>query len=480
VLWAPTGVNLAWVTDVPGLALVFAPLTWLAGPIASYDTAAVLAPALSAWTAYLLCRYLTRSLWPSLVGGYLFGFSSYSVAHLIGHLNLVSVFLLPLVALVVLRYVDGELDGRGLVVRLGPLLAFQVTLSTEIAFTLTLALATCLVLGFLFAPALRPRVVSALGPLAGAYALCGALASPLLYYALRDFHDTSINLPQWYTTDLLNVVVPTKILLIGGHWARGVSQHFPGNDTERNAYIGLPALVIVGWFAARRWRTPGGRFLLAGALLAFLASFGQWFEVDGHHLITMPWAHVQYLSPFNNVLPSRLMLYAMLAIAVIAALWTASMTGPIRFVLPMVAALALVPDLHLGFWRTHANLPAFFTNGDVERCISPGENIMILPQASHGNGMLWQAKSGFRFTMADGYVHPTPPPSFTSTAPLYNIAYGKVTWPDLAIYAREKGVTAVLIDAKDSVEWRRILQPLAPPQEVGGVLVYRFDHTTRC
>ena len=77
VLWAPSGVELAWPTMAPGLALAFAPLTYLLGPTGSFDVCAVLMPALSAWTAYLLCRHLTKSFWPSLAGGYIFGFSAY-------------------------------------------------------------------------------------------------------------------------------------------------------------------------------------------------------------------------------------------------------------------------------------------------------------------------------------------------------------------------------------------------------------------
>ena len=71
-IWFPYGLNLTWSTTIPGLALLFAPVTLLAGAIVAYDVAAVLLPALAAWTAYLLCRYLTGALWPSLVGGYLF------------------------------------------------------------------------------------------------------------------------------------------------------------------------------------------------------------------------------------------------------------------------------------------------------------------------------------------------------------------------------------------------------------------------
>ena len=106
--------NLAWATSVPGLALAFSPLTVLFGPIVSFNVAELLMPALAAWTAYLLCRYLFRSFWASLVGGYLFGFSSYVLGQLNeGHMHLTAVFLLPLVALVVVRRLRGELRGAG-------------------------------------------------------------------------------------------------------------------------------------------------------------------------------------------------------------------------------------------------------------------------------------------------------------------------------------------------------------------------------
>ena len=36
-------------------------------------------PAVSAWAAFLLCRHLAGRFWPSLIGGYLFGFSSYEL-----------------------------------------------------------------------------------------------------------------------------------------------------------------------------------------------------------------------------------------------------------------------------------------------------------------------------------------------------------------------------------------------------------------
>jgi hypothetical protein len=195
-LWAPTGSDLVWTTSVPGLALLLAPVSLGAGPVVAYNLAAVLLPALAAASAFALCRHLTRSFWPSLAGGYLFGFSSYMLGHELAHLHLTSVFLVPLVALVVLRFLEGELGGRGLVIRLGPLLAFQFAFGTEVFFTLALCLVAGLALGALTVPGRRGRIVSSLLPLAGAYGVCALLVSPLITASARCSSARSSTTPQ--------------------------------------------------------------------------------------------------------------------------------------------------------------------------------------------------------------------------------------------------------------------------------------------
>jgi hypothetical protein len=50
-VWAPTGVNAAWVTAVPGPALLLAPFTLAFGPIFSENLLFLLAPALGGWAA---------------------------------------------------------------------------------------------------------------------------------------------------------------------------------------------------------------------------------------------------------------------------------------------------------------------------------------------------------------------------------------------------------------------------------------------
>ena len=72
--WAPGGINLSWVTSVPAPVLAMSPVTAAFGPFFSFNLAELAAPALAAWTAYLLCRHLVGSFLPALAGGFFLGF----------------------------------------------------------------------------------------------------------------------------------------------------------------------------------------------------------------------------------------------------------------------------------------------------------------------------------------------------------------------------------------------------------------------
>ncbi len=477
-VWAPDGVNLTWTTTVPGLALLFSPLTLSVGPIVSYDVAAILMPALAAWTAFLLCRYLTRALWPALVGGYLFGFSSYVLAQGgEGHLHMSAVFLLPLAALLLLRFLDGRLGPRGLVVRLGPLLALQVLISTEVAFTLTVAIAVSLGLCFALVPSRRPTLRSLPLPLLGSYALGALLTAPFLYYLLSGFQRGGFTASDRFVADLANFAVPTKVTLIAGGWAAALARRFPGNPSEQDAYLGLPALLILGLFAWTRVRTASGRFLLAAIAVAALAALGGRGTVGGHAIVAGPWKLVEQLPLFDNVLTSRLAVYVALAAAVAVALWTAARrAGAARWLLPTLAALAIVPDPAAGGFATQYFVPEFFTGAAYRSCLDPGENILPLPVRG-GWSLLWQTESGFRFTMSGGDLGPSIPPSFQAAGPMDSVTDGSAATRDkvasLRAFIAAKEVTSVVVDPVEGGFWTAALDRIARPQRVGGVVLYR-------
>ena len=478
-VWAPDGVNLAWTTSVPGLAFPFAPLTLVFGPVVAYNVAAVLMPALDAWTAFLLCRYLTRSWWPSLLGGYVFGFSGYLVAQEETNLHLTAVFLLPVAALLVVRFLDGDLGATAFAVGFGGLLAFQCYLSTEILFTLTLALLSTLTIAYVLVPAARSGLRSLPLPLAGAYALAGVICSPFLYFAVRGFQPRALLPPDRFTADALNFLVPTTAL--GSWWTHGLERSFPGNGSQQDAYLGLPLLTIVAFFLWSRRHTPKGRFLGASFLLAALASFGDWLTADGHRLLMLPWVELARLPLFDNVIPSRLGAYAALSAAVIAATWAAEPHRPawLPALLGSLAVVSLLPDLGLHAWATSPRVPAFFTTGAYRSCLRQGENVLALPFGTLDDSMLWQTDSSFWFRLAGGYLTQVPPDSFVEPTGVRHVATEdlppKLTAADIHQFVRLKSVTSIVVELRRSSIYRPLLHQFGPPEIKGDVLIYRPD-----
>jgi hypothetical protein len=478
-IWEPDGFNLTWATSVPGLAIAFAPVTLLFGPILAYNVASILMPALAAWTAFLLCRRLTGKVWPSLAGGYLFGFSTYVLSAELTHIFSAAVFLLPVAALLAVRFLQSDLDGRGFAVRMGLVLAGQMLLSTEILFTLTLAVATSLVLGFALVPARRRRIVHSLLPLAGAYALAALLTLPFVYYVASGTGSRPPSGAEAFSGDLLNVVVPTEASL-GGWWGRHVATAFPANDAERGTYLGAPLLAIVFLFAWRWRRSAAGRFLVVAFALAVLGSLGAWLTVDGHQAVTLPWMHLAERPLFRNIMPVRLMVYAVLAASVMTALWAASAARPrwLRIALPALAAVAILPNLAWGEWARTPQVPRLFTTSLYRSCLGHHENVLLLPFGTRGDSMIWQAKSGFWFEDAGGYISPYPPDSYTTVEGMGRVATEDippdVSTSDVLELVHLKHVTSIVLDENEVSLWGPVLRPFGRPQSVGGALIYRL------
>lgn len=474
-IWAPVGQNLAWAPSVPGLALLAAPITLTAGPAVSYNVLAIALPACSAWTAYLLCHYLTHALLPSIVGGYLFGFSAYELGQTEGHMQITAVFLVPLVALVVLRFLDGSFSARRATFMLGVLLALQLSFAAEVELTLTLTLAVALAVGFAVVPSARSRLRRLAGPLAGAYGLAALLNAPLLAYFFLDFQRGGVNSPSNFPADLANLVIPTPLTWAGWHWTESISFRFLGNNAENGAYLGLPSLAIVAWYLWSRRRTPIARFLSVMLAFGLVVELGFSLHVVGRSYFSLPWSAVGNLPVLNSMLPVRYSMFVALGVAVAVACWAA--TGAPRLVRAALLALAVVataPSLWNSVWHEHPSRPAFFTSRIYDTCLAAGENVLVLPFPNWSGAMLWQAESNFSFRLADGYISVVPAglPDFAYAARLAHTNEPGDDWRPLLKLARDQGVTMILLSGVRNARWKRLLAPVAKPVEVGGVSLY--------
>ena len=107
----PMQTNQPLVTVTPLGWLLSVPLVSLLGPIAAYDVFWLLNFVLCGYAAYLLALWLTRSRHAAFIAGLIFAFYPGKMLHGLGHFGDMMIFMFPLYALFLLRFVDGRAFG---------------------------------------------------------------------------------------------------------------------------------------------------------------------------------------------------------------------------------------------------------------------------------------------------------------------------------------------------------------------------------
>src|SRR6266540_2872834 len=231
------------------------------------------------------------------------------------------------------------------------------------------------------------------GAAAGRLAAAGQLAGPQRPH-------TPIQRPGVEVTDLANLVVPTGLQRFAPAAAVAVSDHFTGNGTEWNGYLGVPLLLLLlGGIAVGWWRRPLVRVASLLAVGLVVASLGPRLHLAGHLTrIHLPWRAVQAIPVLDNLLPNRLMLYVSLLAGLLVAVFTDAVLSRRslgRKLLGMAAValalLALLPRSPAP--STPLNVPPLFTSSAAGR-IPPGSVALVAPFAHYPPTvapMLWQA-----------------------------------------------------------------------------------------
>jgi hypothetical protein len=289
-IWAPSGVHLAWVTTMPGPTLLFAPITNAFGGLFSVNILMMLAPALAAWAAYLVCTRVTHRFWPSLLGGFLFGFSTYINQHMRAQLNLVLIFFVPLAVYLVIRRVESSIGRIVFVVLLALVLAGQFSTSTEVFATMTLFGALAYIGAFLVAPIpVKKRLAWTLPLLAAAYALAMALVIPILTRLQYDAPpDRAIRAPDINSIDLMSFIVPSQFGRFGGQRFASLSAKFPVLPQNDTGYIGVLFVAVLVWFTIQ-FRRQWWAWLLTGfTLLVAMLAMGPTLHIGGRSVGTLP------------------------------------------------------------------------------------------------------------------------------------------------------------------------------------------------
>jgi hypothetical protein len=472
VMFVPDGFNLTWSTAMPGPSLLLAPITLAFGPAVTWNVIQLASPALSAWTAFLLCRHLTGRTAPALVGGYLYGFSPYMLAHLTGGPYLTLVPLLPVFVLLVLRRLERSIGSRAFVVWMALALIGQFSISSEVLATATLFGAIALALAFALAPARRSALLDVGKLLLAAYALTVIIISPYLYFFLFGHHYPPG--ATFFSADLTALVIPPPLVALTRHGGR-----LAGSGTE--SYLGAPLVVLIALFIWRG-RRSGLAWVVAGTLLiAVILALGSPLIVDGHKTaIPGPWLVLKQLPVLRYAIPVRFAVFfvlpAAIAVAVLLSRSEVRGRGLVVWGLAWLAIVFIAPDVGNMAWRTPIADPPFFAGGTYRTYLRSSDNVLTIP--AWGPNERWQANTGFRFNLSDGYAGNPFPPAFTRYPAWKMFLTGNLT-PDYAAqlrrYVAAKRVTAIVVDETAPGPWRKLFGSLGvQPVSTGGVLFYRL------
>ncbi len=458
--WAPNGANLAWSTFIPLFGIAAIPLTATLGPVATFNLLVLLCPALAAWTAFLLCRYLSASFWAAVLGGYAFGFSPWMLAHLLGHLTVLMMFPAPLMVLVTLRRLNEEVSARRFAITFTILIVTLFLCWPEAVATVTLFGGIAIALAWLTAPQWRERLQALVLPTFCAYIASAIILSPYLYYFFA-FGQPPLpgGLKQIVSVYPSNFLIPSTANLIG---SLPLLRDLCGasNMYEAGAYIALPMIFIVVGFAHLHWHDWHTRLLVNFLVIVSLASLGPALNIPARRPIPLPWAIAAHLPLMDKALPARFSVYGFLVLGVILSLWLAD--DSIRKSLRVAGACGFVlftlPSLSAFFWTTPIDTPEFFSKSLYAHYLMPGDNVLILPYAGLGNSNIWQVTSGFYFRMAGGYLGQ--PPITTEFLPYFPIVYGffnlnECAFADemLKVFLAQKKVNAIIVADEDAHLW---------------------------
>ncbi len=414
MLFHPTGIDMA--PNSLALGTVFAPFTWLAGPVATMNVVDALGPPLSALSmAWLLRRWVAPA--PAVLGGLLYGFSPFVLTELaLAHPNFGFAVVPPLVVAVL----DDLVVGRGRPWRRGAVLGLLVVaeffVSVEVLALLALLAVPALVVVVLAGRAQWPSEVGRRAASVGrGLAAAAGVAGVLLAYPLWAFFAGPAHLSgrAWpgspagtvgatvssFVTGRLPPDLVGVMRLFGGYQG-------PALPDPTFVGVGVVAVVVVGLVAFRR---SGLLWLFAGvgvfaAALSLGVGSGGW----------LPWRLFVHLPVLVNVVPVNLASVTDLCAATCVALVAdRAMAAAPRWNVPplgvagALAAVVLVPVL-VNAWP---NVPVTVRPTAPPRWFAAaadhlprGSVVLPYPAAFGGvqSSMAWLALGGMHFSMPGG------------------------------------------------------------------------------
>jgi hypothetical protein len=304
LLFYPEGANLYFHTLVLTAGLIGIPLQLLGlDLITTYNLILLLSFVIGGYGAYLLCRYLTRNDWASFVGGMVFAFAPYHMAHLFGHMNLASLQWMPFYVLLLLKAADAPGGGRrelrrGVLYAVGAGALLALNAYTEWLYAIFLVMLTGVLVAWrVLLPSERHAARESrlgwgeaglrLALLVGTFiVLTAPVLFPMLEEARKGYAQQPPNEVLFYSADLVSALLPSELHPVWGEAVERMVQHIPPylplkNSSERVLTLGFLALALGAFAVFRLRRERYVRFWAFTGVLMWLLSLGPVLQVLG-------------------------------------------------------------------------------------------------------------------------------------------------------------------------------------------------------
>jgi hypothetical protein len=496
LLFYPTGVSLLFHTLNVFNGVLSLPVQLAFGLFPAYNAVVLFSFTMGGFGAYLLVRQVlgaSRSRFPALAAGVIFSFSPFHFAHLLGHMQVISLEWIPLYALYLLRII-GATSPKG-ARRKDVLLAalFLVLIGLcDLYYVLYCLLFTGAVLVWAVWRAWRSRGARAHLPgkrsdefmgntvspggnplpqaflrVVAVWILFGLALSPQLVPMVSEARRSSYMVPdsgqsRLLSADLTAFVTPQEHHPLWGKWAAALGSRLAASPSEHQVFAGFTVLVLgalglwVGWRSRGRCKVDLGPWPLA-LLLFLVLSLGPVLHIGGRSALLpgggelpLPYGWLARVVPFMEITRSvsRFDVMIMLSLGVVASaallwMWEAGSAGRVAG----VAALSLIlfEFLPVPYPMSTPDTPAWYeTLAHDQRS---GAVLNLPMQWDRPGYLLHQTVHGKPLTVA--YISRDDPRTLTERAPV--LQHFRHLGPDIIEFDLAKQGTQVLNDL--GVRW---------------------------
>ena len=404
-MWEPQGIkSLLWINAIPGLSLLFSPVTLVLGPIAANNVIAVISPAASSFFAYLLIKYLTKSPLAAAFGGYFYGFSPYAFTNV--DMNLYFVCLIPLLIYLFFLGLDNKINKLFYIAATSICIALEFLISVEVFTTMTFFGFLSLITGLFIFKTGRRRLAGFIPYVSVSYLISFILISPFLYNMISTIRYA----PKYplsamlYSVNLINVVIPAPIIFIGGGLFAGTGFKL----MQDISYMGIFIILLLIFYMKDNLKTQAGKFLIIMFSVVFIFSLGPYLHIINVNAgLPLPWLIFYGMPLIQKAVPIRFMLYAYLFISIIVGYFVSqsSKSGKkikiMSYSVVFLSILSIIPTQY--FFESDTHTPKFFLNGVYKKYLKRGSNVLIIPFSNDGYSLAYQAETGYYFKLAGGY-----------------------------------------------------------------------------